>query len=137
MLTPTPATAHVALADRAAARPTIAPVTASSIPMRLRDALAEVLVAPQPATVWATPEGVPERFVWQSRRFVVVSRPIPWIDRRDWWTGEQSVSRGTAGRVLEQRMWQVEASDEEGAIRIYDLAVGETADRWFLARSYD
>lgn len=37
----------------------------------------DTAVEAQLATVWTTPQGAPARLVWNQRRFIVYTRPIP------------------------------------------------------------
>lgn len=79
----------------------------------------------EPATVWATASGAPERLVWRSRRFLVHAKPIPWIDRVEWWMLEQRAARGSFP-PLERRMWQVQIrAIDNGEIMLIDLEAGE------------
>lgn len=92
----------------------------------------------QVATVWSTPGGAPERFVWEGRRYVVVSRPIPWLERVPWWEQPAGTTPRTDGApVVERRMWQVEARAlDTGEILTLDLAVGP-GQRWSIVALFD
>lgn len=76
------------------------------------------------AAVWTTASGAPERLVWVGQRFVVVSKPIPWVDRIAWWESSPRVPAGASDQLLEQIMWQVQIKAlETGELLIVDLAV--------------
>lgn len=89
------------------------------------------------ATVHMTAQGAPESFVWRGRRFDVVARPIPWIDRVPWWKTAARAPAGAAPLVLEQKMWQVQAAAaDDGEIRIFDLAAGP-GPQWPVTAIFD
>ena len=89
----------------------------------------------EPATVWATASGSPERLVWRGRRFLVHAKPIPWIDRIEWWMLEQRAARGTF-LPLERRMWQVQIRVvDNGEIMLVDLEAGED-NQWQVTGVY-
>lgn len=92
----------------------------------------------QVATVRTTPGGAPERFVWEGHRYVVVSRPIPWLERVPWWDQPISASSESGSTaVVERRMWQVEARDlDTGEILTLDLAIGP-GQRWSIVALFD
>ncbi|MDO5493596.1 MAG: DUF6504 family protein [Nesterenkonia sp.] len=89
------------------------------------------------ATVWTTATGAPERLLWASRRFVVVARPIPWIDRISWWEHSPRVPAGEAAQVLERQMWQVQVRAlDTGELLIVDLSVAE-GPQWPITAVFD
>lgn len=89
------------------------------------------------ATVWTTAAGAPERLVWGGRRFVVVTKPIPWVDRTAWWESSPRVPVGGASQLLEQPMWQVQAKAlDTGELLIVDLAVSE-GQHWPITAVFD
>lgn len=94
-------------------------------------------VEQETATVWTTSSGAPERLVWAGRRFVVVAKPIGWVDRTAWWENSPRVPVGQAGDLLEQPMWQVQIKAlDTGELLIVDLAV--TEDRqWSITAIFD
>lgn len=90
----------------------------------------------EPATVWVTASGAPERLVWRNRRFLVHARPVPWVDRIEWWMLEQRASR-EARVPIEQPMWQVQIrAVDDGEILLVDLAVGQ-GGRWQVTGVHD
>ena len=87
------------------------------------------------ATVWTTASGAPERLVWRGRRFLVHAKPIPWIDRVEWWILEQRAARGSFPS-LERRMWQVQIRAlDNGEILLVDLEAGE-GNAWQVTDVY-
>lgn len=90
------------------------------------------------ATVWTTRDGSPEKFVWEGRRYIVVSRPIPWLERVPWWEQPSRTAPGTDdAAVVERRMWQVEAKAlDTGEILTLDLAIGP-GQRWSIVAVFD
>lgn len=90
----------------------------------------------EPASVWTTVSGAPERLVWRGRRFLVHSKPIPWVDRIEWWMLEQRVPR-KAAMPIEQRMWQVQIrAIDDGEILLVDLAA-DTDGKWRVMKVHD
>lgn len=72
----------------------------------------------EPATVWTTPAGAPERLIWRGRRYRVDAKPIPWIDRVLWWQDGEAPAPG----AFERRMWQVQARAlDTGELQCIDL----------------
>ncbi|GAA1119091.1 hypothetical protein [Nesterenkonia jeotgali] len=89
------------------------------------------------ATVWTTPSGAPERLVWGGRRFLVVAKPIPWVDRTVWWDLSPRVPVGGAAQLLEQPMWQVQAKALDiGELLILNLAVTD-GQHWPITAVFD
>jgi hypothetical protein len=56
-------------------------------------------------------EGAPVRFRWREKTYLVVTRPVRYFTRLDWWTGEKA-SKGIGPSSLELEMWQVFASSD-------------------------
>ncbi|MFV0405483.1 MAG: DUF6504 family protein [Propioniciclava sp.] len=84
------------------------------------------------ATVWTTPSGSPERFIWNLRRFVVCARPIPWMSRVRWWNNASELIDTTKSRMVERPMWQVQAKAlDDGEMLIFDLAV-DAGPHWSI-----
>lgn len=89
------------------------------------------------ATVRTTTAGAPESLVWRGRRFDVIARPIPWIDRVPWWKTTARAPLGAGPLVLEQKMWQVQAAAaDDGEILIFDLAAGP-GPQWPVTAIFD
>ena len=90
----------------------------------------------EPATVWVTASGAPERLVWRGRRFLVHARPVPWVDRIEWWMLEQRAPR-EAHVPIEQPMWQVQIrAVDDHEILLVDLAAGD-GGRWQVTNVYE
>ena len=90
----------------------------------------------EPATVWLTASGAPERLVWRGRRFLVHARPVPWVDRIEWWVLEQRASLD-ARVPIEQPMWQVQIRAlDDGEILLIDLAAGADG-KWQVTSIHD
>lgn len=89
------------------------------------------------ARVWTTASGAPEQLVWEGRRFVVVAKPIGWVDRVSWWEHSPRVPAGGAAEMLEQPMWQVQVKAvDTGELLIVDLAVTE-GQMWPITAVFD
>ena len=80
--------------------------------------------------VLAGSSGVPAQVRWRGRRYPVIGRPVPWIDRSPWWawTAER------LPKVVEQPMWTVRMmAPDTGDIVEADLSV-TAGDWWRLER---
>ncbi len=97
---------------------------------------ADAAVPQERAVVWTDEEGIPLRLIWSGRRFIVSGRPIRWFDRLPWWTTAGRAPAGGAADLLEQPMWQVRATAEDGQILIFDLAVSPGMD-WPVTGIHD
>jgi len=73
---------------------------------------------------WTNSEGVPRRFQWRDRVWVVSGHPVPWTKRPPWW-GDATQS-GTVMTLI-QRVWRVIGlNTASGETVTVDLAVEET-----------
>ena len=87
-------------------------------------------IVAEEVAVLAGTSGVPAQVRWRGRRYPVVGRPVPWIDRSPWWawTAER------LPQVVEQPMWTVHlAAPDTGDIVEADLSV-TAGDWWRLER---
>ncbi|MDR6891607.1 DUF6504 family protein [Falsarthrobacter nasiphocae] len=85
---------------------------------------AQTALNPGTARVWTSAAGAPSRLVWNGRRFVVVSKPIPWMARDAWWETAARAPMGEGAEMVNRPMWQVQARAlEDGELLIFDLAV--------------
>jgi hypothetical protein len=99
---------------------------------------AEALGLDEAAVVWTT-DGVPQRFEWRGKRFIVGAKPTLWYDHVPWWrTSAHAPKGGGGGDLLEQRKWQVSAFEAEtGEVVRVDLAVGVDPSWWRVTRVYE
>lgn len=89
------------------------------------------------ATVWTTASGAPERLIWAERRFLVIAKPIYWVDRLRWWESSPRVPAGGGHSLLERPMWQVQVKAlDTGEILILDLAATD-GPRWPVTAVFD
>lgn len=66
-----------------------------------------------------SPEGMPCTFVINGERFEVQGRPIPWIDREQWW---QATSQPVAARsIIDRPRWRLQAITADGELVQGDL----------------
>lgn len=87
-------------------------------------------IVEEEVAVLASALGVPAQVRWRGRRYPVVGRPVPWIDRSPWWawTAER------LPKVVEQPMWTVRLADSAtGDVVEADLSV-IGGDWWRLER---
>ncbi|MFZ2625339.1 MAG: DUF6504 family protein [Propionibacterium sp.] len=80
----------------------------------------------------------PFRFVWRARIWRVESIERSWVETVPWWLGIHGGPPGsavrTATRLVQRRLWRVEASSGERR-GVYDLACCE--DAWALVAAVD
>ena len=87
-------------------------------------------IVEEEVAVLASVSGAPAQVSWRGRRYPVVGRPVPWIDRSPWWilTAERLPA------VVEQPMWTVSlVAPDTGDIVEADLSV-LAGDWWRLQR---
>ena len=77
-------------------------------------------------TLWASERGVPERFVWEGKRFRVTDTPTPLEFEMGLLTHFTVVPMG----------WRMQGTDERGESLMFDIGQF-TADRgWHVLRTY-
>ncbi|MCD0452769.1 DUF6504 family protein [Actinocorallia sp. API 0066] len=81
----------------------------------------------EPVTVWTGQDGLPRRFVWRDRLFVVQRVLRHWIGSRELWR-EPGPGQGPV-----REFWRVEASPGRDA-GVYDLHREPGTDTWTLSR---
>ena len=76
-------------------------------------------------------EGAPIRFRWREKTYLVVTRPVRYFARSDWWIGEKA-SKSIGLSSLELEMWRVLASSD--GIRLpFELIHDHECETWKLA----
>ena len=53
-------------------------------------------------------EGAPIRFRWREKTYLVVTRPVRYFTRSEWWIGEKA-SKGIGAKYIELEVWMVAA----------------------------
>jgi Family of unknown function (DUF6504) len=53
--------------------------------------------------------GEPIGFSWRGDSYLVVSRPVRWFARREWWRESDRAYRGIGAEVVEMEMWRLNA----------------------------
>ena len=94
--------------------------------------------------------GQPTHFRWRGERYVVVSQPVRWFARREWWVESARAYRGIGASVLELEMWRcavrpdlagsaqqsgVTAGANQGSTQ-FELVRSSVGNRWQLLRVY-
>ena len=74
-------------------------------------------------------EGAPTLFRWGEMTYLVVTRPVRYFARSDWWIGENA-SKGM-GSFFEVEVWIVFV-DSEGSKSKFQLARQKSTKCWFL-----
>jgi hypothetical protein len=75
-------------------------------------------------------EGAPIRFRWREKTYLVVTRPVRYFARSDWWIGEKA-SKGIGPSSLELEMWRVLASSD-GIHSPFELLHNTSTNGWKL-----
>ena len=80
--------------------------------------------------------GVPTCFTWQERSYLVVSKPVRWFARTQWWIGERA-QRGIGSGTLEVEMWRFMASPPDDSGSYFELLHNSIANSWKLIRKFE
>ena len=79
-------------------------------------------------------EGAPIRFRWREKTYLVVTKPVRYFARSDWWIGEKA-SKGIGPSSLELEMWRVLAISD-GIRSPFELLHSQTTDNWLVMKRY-
>ena len=87
--------------------------------------------------VAVNPAGEPIGFSWRNGAYLVLSKPIRWFARKQWWVESARVQRGIGAGVLEVEMWRLVASsnDQKNQFELVHNIV-EDKNVWKLIRIY-
>lgn len=85
----------------------------------------------EPVEVWLH-DGMPARFVWRGRLYLVRQVLEQWVTTREWWRGADT----DPGEATERRFWRVEASPGRD-VGVYELRLDTATGRWLLSRMWD
>jgi hypothetical protein len=90
--------------------------------------------------VAVNPTGEPIGFSWRNGAYLVLSKPVRWFARREWWIESARVQRGIGAGVLEVEMWRLVAqnqiaSSEKGQFELIHNIVDDK-NVWKLSRIY-
>lgn len=77
-------------------------------------------------TLWTSDAGVPERFVWEGRRFRVTDTPTPLEFELGLFTHLEGLPIG----------WRVQGTEEDGDSLMFDIAQFATGSAWHVIRTY-
>lgn len=86
--------------------------------------------------VATNPAGEPVAFNWRSGSYRVISRPMRWFSRRDWWVEAARAQRGIGAGVLEVEMWRLSASKDSCSPAQFELIHTQSDDAWQLVRIF-
>jgi Family of unknown function (DUF6504) len=94
--------------------------------------------------------GQPTHFKWRGERYIVVSQPVRWFARREWWVESARAYRGIGASVLELEMWRcavrpdlavssqnsgANSGTNQGSAQ-FELVRSSVGNRWQLLRVY-
>ena len=77
-------------------------------------------------TLWAGEHGVPERFVWEGKRYRVTDTPTPLEFEVGLITHLAGLPAG----------WRCQGTDESGESLIFDIARYSDAHEWHVVHTY-
>lgn len=80
--------------------------------------------------------GEPIGFSWRNGSYRVLTKPIRWFARRDWWVEAARVQRGIGSGVLEVEMWRLSAARESSSPAQFELIHTELDNQWKLVRIF-
>lgn len=80
--------------------------------------------------------GEPVSFNWRNGSYRVISRPMRWFSRRDWWVEAARAQRGIGAGVLEVEMWRLSASRDSASPAQFELIHTQSDDAWQLVRIF-
>jgi len=91
--------------------------------------------------------GQPTAFKWRGERYIVVSQPVRWFTRREWWVESARAYRGIGSAVMEMEMWRCAVKPDRanassvtasssGMQAQFELVRSAVGNRWQLLRVY-
>lgn len=79
-------------------------------------------------------DGSPILFRWREKDYHVISRPVRWFARTEWWVGERA-HRGIGSGVVEVEMWRFIATGD-GSRCPFDLVHNTGENSWKLLMTF-
>lgn len=89
----------------------------------------------EPAAVWTSESGTPERLVWRSRRYRVSDTPTPLVGPADWWHPLEAFEVPTGRAPLAITGWRFQATSDDGETHVFDM--GQDGRNWHVLRVFD
>lgn len=90
-------------------------------------------VAPAQCEVRCDPAGVPRELTYRGRRYTVVSPPLRWYERRNWWDLDQRAPRDSPRNVVDRQCWSVQAAQRAAVVpRTFELLHQESTGCWWV-----
>ena len=80
--------------------------------------------------------GEPVGFSWRNGSYQVITKPVRWFSRRNWWDESARAQRGIGAGVLELEMWRLSASKENSSPAQFELIHTEETNSWQLLRVF-
>lgn len=90
----------------------------------------------EPVQVKTNQTGEPIGFSWRNGDYQVLSKPVRWFSRRDWWVESARAQRGIGSGVLEIEMWRLSASKDSSSPAHFELIHTEINNSWQLVRVF-
>lgn len=80
--------------------------------------------------------GEPVGFSWRDGKYRVLTKPVRWFSRRDWWVESARAQRGIGAGVLEVEMWRLSATRDSASPAQFELIHTQSNDAWQLVRIF-
>jgi hypothetical protein len=80
--------------------------------------------------------GEPVGFSWRNGSYQVITKPVRWFSRKNWWDESARAQRGIGAGVLELEMWRLSASKENASPAQFELIHTEATNSWQLLRIF-
>jgi hypothetical protein len=80
-------------------------------------------------------EGAPIRFRWREKTYLVVTRPVRWFSKTEWWVGDRA-PKGVGSNSIELEVWKFLASEND-ARSTFVLLHNKVTNSWRLLNGQD
>lgn len=89
--------------------------------------------APVECEVRCDSAGMPRELTHEGRDYTVISPPLRWYERRNWWELDGRVPRDSALNAVDRQRWSVQVA-RSGAVvpRTFELLHQESKGRWWV-----
>lgn len=78
-------------------------------------------------------DGAPVRFSWLGRSYTVISRPVRWYSRKQWWQQATAAPKGSGAELIEVEMWRLWAASDADRL-FFELSHTMPEDAWEITQ---
>jgi hypothetical protein len=100
------------------------------------EGLSQVIRVDEQVSVSVNSSGEPIGFQWRNNSYLVLSKPIRWFARKQWWIEAARAQRGIGSGVLEVEMWRLSASKPQETPAQFELIHQAEKNNWQLVRVF-